>query len=87
MNFSEYHALITEMPHMKLPGSELPIDLELENVPRGDNAALLRQLNSRLPEQNRAQVVDQLFQDNLFLNILRRYFPDINMQKLKSRLI
>lgn len=87
MNFQCYYELMVEMPHVYLQGSELPIDLEIETVPKGDSRALLRQMHRKLPITNRSNVLDELLQDMLFSSIMKRYFPNVSIKKLRDRLI
>lgn len=87
MNFQSYYELMIEMPHVYLQDSELPIDLEIESVPKGDSRTLLLQLHRKLPKSNRQDVLDELLRDELFLSILKRYFQSVSIKKLRDRLI
>lgn len=87
MNFESYYALITEMPHIYVAGSRLPIDLELETVPSGDRKALLQHLNRKIPIKTRRDILSDLAQDSLFLNILRKRFAITDISALLNRLI
>lgn len=87
MNFQTYCDLLVEMPHVYVSEDSPPLDLQLETVPKNNISALIKHLHYKLPRVNRVNIVNDLFQDSLFLNILQKYFHSASPDQIKSRLI